>query len=115
MILAAEKKADGSICVVVAPISHTRPYNKSGSLRVPRREMNNAGLDTHMGDKWLYINQVNVFTWPGLHLQNRPRKKTHEYGMVSKDFFKAAKAKMAKIGLGRIRAVQRDPYKPMAY
>ncbi len=111
LVLGSEKLSDGTYKVLVAPITHLEPPNKTGSLELSKEERRQSGLDHKR--QWIRLDQVNHFTWPGQYVQNIKGKNTHIYGNVSKRVFEATIKKMLVLKKkDRIRTLDRDGKAP---
>lgn len=87
IVVAAAKKEQGDIAVIVAPITHAPPDDPADSIEIPPAVCRSLGLD---GDKhWLRLEELNRFTWPGYDLRPIPASGDYAYGMLPQPLFEA--------------------------
>ena len=110
VIMAAKKDSEGDgYEVLVAPITHSPPRNNKTSLKLPNHEIERLGLIDQ--DKWVRLDELNTFRWPGKFLKPVPGKGNDvEFGETSKKFYQAILNKM-KVA-ARIKVVHRNEDKP---
>jgi hypothetical protein len=63
-----QEAPDGTIRVVVAPITHTPPADPDASIEIPAQVKARLGLDGERS--WVRIDEVNRFVWPGYDLRS---------------------------------------------
>jgi hypothetical protein len=68
IVLAMQEAPDGTIRVVVAPITHTPPADPDASIEIPAQVKARLGLDGERS--WVRLDEVNRFVWPGYDLRS---------------------------------------------
>lgn len=107
LILGVQEE-QGRQMVYVSPITHTPPFYPEESLLVPNETGGRIGLDEK--PKWLMLNEVNKFEWPGTDIRRVPyrRERSQFYGFVPQQFLEQARDKMREmIQASRFRMVAR--------
>ena len=103
IVLAQRRDADGSVVVMVAPITHSAPHPDSSAIELPPALKRHLGLDEERS--WVVVDEVNEFVWPGHDLEPNAAGE-FAYGVVPDRFFQKIKTKLldnAKAGrLGRV-------------
>lgn len=96
LILGVQEEQDKKM-VYVAPITHTPPFYPEESVLVPNETGSRIGLDDK--PKWLMLNEVNKFEWPGLDIRRVPhrRERSQFYGFVPRQFLEQARDKMREM------------------
>jgi hypothetical protein len=88
LVVAAARRENGEIAVIVAPITHAPPDDLSDSLRIPSAICRSLGLDGRC--HWLRLDELNRFAWPGYDLRAIPgRPGQYAYGMLPRSLFEA--------------------------
>ena len=86
IVVAAPRRENGDITVIVAPITHAPPADQSDSLEIPTAICRSLGLDGQR--HWLRLDELNRFAWPGYDLQTIPgRPGEYAYGMLPQPLF----------------------------
>ncbi len=86
IVVAAPRKDNGDIAVIVAPVTHARPDDPADSLEIPAAICRSLGLDGQ--GHWLRLDELNAFAWPGYDLRAIPGKPgEYAYGMLPKPLF----------------------------
>ena len=86
MVVAAPRRENGDITVIVAPITHAPPADQSDSLEIPTQICRLLGLDGQR--HWLRLDELNRFAWPGYDLRTIPgRPGEYAYGMLPQPLF----------------------------
>jgi|HubBroStandDraft_3_1064219.scaffolds.fasta_scaffold240704_2 hypothetical protein len=67
VILAQRRDSDGTIRVVVAPVTHAPPAADTVGVEIPLAVKTHLGLDAERS--WIITDEVNEFVWPGFDLQ----------------------------------------------
>ena len=62
IILASKPRADGSIEVVLCPITHSPPNDSQTAVAIPAKVSRALGLDDEQS--WIKTHQVNTLIWP---------------------------------------------------
>jgi hypothetical protein len=70
IVVAAPRRENGDITVIVAPITHAPPADQSDSLEIPTQICRSLGLDGQR--HWLRLDELNRFAWPGYDLRTIP-------------------------------------------
>ncbi len=82
VILAQRRDGDGTIRVVVAPVTHAPPA--ADSVEIPLAVKTHLGLDAERS--WIITDEVNEFVWPGFDLQPDATGKI-SYGLLPNRLF----------------------------
>ena len=69
-VVLALRREDGVTTVVVAPITHSPPWDARSSVEVPAATKRRLGLDE--APSWIVTDDVNAFPWPGPDLRPIP-------------------------------------------
>ena len=86
IIVAAPRRENGDITVIVAPVTHAPPAEQSDSLEIPTAICRSLGLDGQR--HWLRLDELNRFAWPGYDLRTIPgRPGEYAYGMLPQPLF----------------------------
>jgi hypothetical protein len=67
VVLMLRRDVDGTLLVLVAPITHSPPVGEVSALRLPERVKAYLGLDAE--PSWIVVDEVNEFAWPGFDLE----------------------------------------------
>lgn len=67
IIVAHRRASDGSMVVVVSPITHSAPTDDTLAVELPQAVKRHLGLDEDRS--WVVVDEVNEFVWPGYDLQ----------------------------------------------
>lgn len=67
VVVARRIESNGTIGVMVAPITHSAPLQDSTALEIPLDVKKRLGLDG--ARSWIITNETNIFTWPGPDLR----------------------------------------------
>ena len=87
IVVATPKQEQGSVMVIVAPITHSHPDDPLDSIEIPVNICKQLSLD---GDKhWLRLDELNRFIWPGYDLRPLPATGNYAYGMLPQPLFEA--------------------------
>jgi hypothetical protein len=71
--------------VIVAPITHSPPRTNEEGLQLPRKVIAALGL-SDTDPSWIIFDELNEFTWPGIHIfQARPGE--YKYGYLPPKLF----------------------------
>jgi len=86
IVVAAPRRENGDISVIVAPITHAPPDDPADSIELPPAICRSLGLDGHR--HWLRLDELNRFAWPGFDLRAIPgRPGQYVYGMLPRSLF----------------------------
>ena len=86
IVVAAPRRENGDISVIVAPITHAPPDDPADSIELPPAICRSLGLDGHR--HWLRLDELNRFAWPGFDLRVIPgRPGQYAYGMLPRSLF----------------------------
>jgi hypothetical protein len=93
--------------VVILPITHTRPVEKTVGVEIPAKVRRALGLDD--APSWLIVSEHNVDEWPNAGLAPLPgRPGVFSYGFISPGLFAQVKAKFLQLyEKGRTGGVRR--------
>ncbi len=95
IVVAAPRRENGDIVVIVAPITHAPPDDPSASLEIPSAVCRSLGLDGRR--HWLRLDELNRFAWPGYDLRTIPGKAgAYAYGMLPEPLFEHLRAEILK-------------------
>lgn len=67
VILSHRRATDGSLIVLLAPITHAEPRAEDAAVELPAKVKNHLGLD--WARSWVVVDEVNETAWPGYDLQ----------------------------------------------
>ncbi|MCW2308980.1 hypothetical protein [Rhodobium gokarnense] len=107
VVLTSEQR-DEDILVVVIPITHAEPRDKTGATELPPRVKAHLGLDDERS--WIVFSEANRFIWPGPDLRPLPGSAPPEfaYGFLPPKLFAVLKQRMiAKIRARHFKAANR--------
>lgn len=91
IVVAARRRANGDIAVIVAPVTHAQPDNPSDSLEIPPAICRSLGFDGQR--HWMRLDELNRFAWPGYDLRTIPGKPgEYVYGMLPQPWFDRLRA-----------------------
>ncbi|TAL33754.1 MAG: growth inhibitor PemK [Alphaproteobacteria bacterium] len=84
--------------VYVSPITHTPPFHPEESIELSAQTNLRLGLDRPGNEcvRWLMVNEVNKFTWPGSLVRTVPysEPRTYVYGVLPECVLKLAREKL---------------------
>lgn len=81
IVVAMRREQNGELTVIVAPITHTEPADKSAAIELAAGLRRKLGLDGER--QWLCFDELNQFVWPGYDLRAIPGKPSeYAYGML---------------------------------
>lgn len=91
IVVAAPRRENGDVMVIVAPVTHAPPDDPSDSVEIPQAICRSLGLDGR--DHWLRLDELNRFAWPGYDLRTIPGKAgAYAYGMLPQPLFEQLRA-----------------------
>ena len=79
VILSYRRAADGSLIVLLAPITHAPPHEDERAIELPQQVKAHLGLD--WARSWVILDEVNETGWPGYDVQPNARG-DYAYGFV---------------------------------
>jgi hypothetical protein len=95
IVVAAARRPDGELRVVVSPVTHSPPEEPDTSIEIPRPACRAIGLDD--GRHWLRLDEINSFVWPGFDLRSIPGRDDIAYGMLPETLFAQLRAGVAAL------------------
>lgn len=99
IVVAASRRENREIAVIVAPITHAPPDDPTASFEIPPTICRSLGLDGQC--HWLRLDELNRFAWPGYGLRAIPGKPgEYAYGMLPQSLFEQLRTAI----LGRQKA-----------
>ena len=107
VILAVEEK-EGSLTVLVAPITHTPPDDSGSKIALSVRTRQRLGWDNE--DSWVVITELNKFVWPGPDIRPIPGTDPPEfsYGLLPNKLFVQIKSKILELyKKGNLKQIKR--------
>lgn len=107
VVLTSEQLDDDTL-VVVVPITHTEPRDKTSAIELPPQVKTHLGLDDERS--WIIFSEANRFIWPGPDLRPIPGGEPPEfsYGFLPPKLFTILKQRMAaKIRARLFKSIQR--------
>lgn len=90
VVLSYRRAADGSLIVLLAPITHAEPRDRS-AIELPAKVKEHLGLD--WARSWVIVDEVNETAWPGYDLQPTP-KGEYAYGFLPPRLYAQIKGKI---------------------
>lgn len=91
-VVMADSTAGGQSIAYLLGISHSPPHAGERALQLPPQLKKRLGLDPEPA--WIYLDQINVFVWPGpdlrpgSHISKRPgAADTCDIGALPDDWF----------------------------
>ena len=108
IIAALRVDENGDTRVLVLPITHTPPNQKTLAVEIPAAVSNRLRLDE--AASWVVLSEWNEFVWPGPDLRRLPgaTDATVAYGMIPPGLFAKIRDRfLANVEAGRARRVQR--------
>jgi hypothetical protein len=107
LVVHVEVLAEGRQRVLVAAVTHSAPASGAFAVEVPPRVADALGLDEDR--KWIILDEVNRFVWPGYDLRPVGKEQGIAYGFVPPRLFdRCREAFLAAYDAARLRAVDRD-------
>lgn len=105
VILSYRRTADGSLIVLLAPITHAEPRADDIAVELPTRVKRNLGLDDERS--WIVVSEVNETGWPGYDLQPNAAGE-YAYGLLPPALYRKTKDKLiAALRMGALTRVPR--------
>ena len=106
IVQAVQQGQDGKPSVLLAPITHTPPNNKSEGVEIPYKVTQNLGLDDQR--QWIKTTEVNRVAWDDAGIT--PAKKNQwEYGRLPKGLFDQTRQEMQQNArVRKVKQVKRD-------
>lgn len=92
VILSYRRAADGSLIVLLAPITHSEPAS-AAAVEIPPKVKAHLGLD--WARSWVILDQVNETGWPGYDLQPNADGK-YAYGFLPPRLYSHIKDKLVE-------------------
>jgi hypothetical protein len=93
VILSYRRAADGSLIVLLAPITHSQPRDGDAAIEIPLKVKQHLGLDGERS--WIVVDEVNETGWPGYDLQPNA-KGEYAYGFLPPKLYNAVKDKIVE-------------------
>ena len=86
-IVVATHDLDGTLQVLVVPVTHSPPETDEDVLELPAAIKQHLGLDT--ARSWVIVSESNFFDWPGPDLRRVPNRDDGSvvYGFLPPRFF----------------------------
>lgn len=88
VILAYRRRADGTLFVLLAPMTHTEPGEGDRAIEIPPKVKEHLGLDWVRS--WIMVDEVNETGWPGYDLEPNA-KGEYSYGFLPPKLYNAVK------------------------
>jgi len=85
IVLTTASDLDGTISVVVLPITHTAPRHAGSAVAIPAAVKRHLGLDPEPA--WVVVSEGNEFIWPGYDLRRIPGGERFAFGYLPPRFF----------------------------
>lgn len=106
VVKAVHQGQDGKPSVLLAPITHTPPHDKSEGVEIPNDITRHLGLDDQR--QWIKTTEVNRVSWDDAGIT--PAKKTQwEYGRLPKWITERSIQEMQQNArIKKVRLVKRD-------
>jgi mRNA-degrading endonuclease toxin of MazEF toxin-antitoxin module len=107
IVLAVERGPKRTI-VMVVPITHSEPMDKSVAFEVPQAVKRHLGLDAERS--WVMLDEGNRFDWPGYDLRLAPGGGgRYDYGYLPPRLYAAIAARFKEVwAAGKGHAVPRE-------
>jgi hypothetical protein len=90
--LSYRRAADGSLIVLLAPITHSAPAS-AASVEIPPKVKAHLGLD--WARSWVILDEVNETGWPGYDLQPNADGK-YAYGFLPPRLYSQIKNRLVE-------------------
>jgi hypothetical protein len=101
VVMAIDNEDLGYTLTYVLGISHSPPQDGQRAIEIPKRLTIHLGLDDL--PQWIYVDELNVFTWPGPdlrpghHISSRPSAvDSCVIGRLPDDWFEMLKREIAE-------------------
>jgi hypothetical protein len=106
--VAAVKREEGAVRVVVVPITHSPPRDAKGGIEIPSKVGAWLGLDDERS--WVILDELNDFTWPGADIRQvlGAPKGTFHYGFIPPNLFEQIKKGIIALDASRRSMTSRD-------
>ncbi len=91
VVLSYRRSKDGSLIVLLAPITHTEPGLGDAAVEVPPAVKTHLGLDE--ARSWVMLDEVNETGWPGYDLRPKPDGE-YAYGFLPPRLYRRIKARL---------------------
>jgi hypothetical protein len=92
VILSYRRAADGSLIVLLAPITHSAPAS-AAAVEIPPKVKAHLGLD--WARSWVILDEVNETGWPGYDLQPNADGK-YAYGFLPPRLYSQIKTRLVE-------------------
>ncbi|CAN5231711.1 hypothetical protein BH11PSE2_BH11PSE2_21530 [soil metagenome] len=103
IIIAHRRAADGTVVVLVSPITHAAPATGTAPVEMPQAVKRHLGLDDERS--WVVADEVNEFVWPGYDLQPNAKGEI-AYGFIPDRLYQQVRVLVLEAvragGLGRV-------------
>ena len=105
IIVAQRRQADGTVMVLVAPITDAAPRVNTAAVEIPSAVKRHLRLDD--ARSWVVTDEVNEFVWPGFDLQPNSAGQI-AYGVLPNRLFQQIRASViAQVEARRLGRVLR--------
>jgi hypothetical protein len=105
IVVAAPRRENGDIAVIVAPITHAPPDDPLDSIEIPPAICRALGLDGQR--HWLRLDELNRFAWPGYDLRAIPGQPgEYAYGMLPRPLYEQFRQAILGRQTAKARRVQ---------
>ena len=104
IVIAHRRETDGSLMVVVAPITHQPPREGDEAVLIPPVVKRHLGLDA--APSWVMVDEINEFGWPGFDLEPNAKGEI-AYGFMPPKLF--GRIRDAIVACARTRRLKRTP------
>jgi len=72
--------------LIVAPVTHSPPFDQADAVQFPARDKKQIGLDGE--PSWIVVAEVNRFVWPGPDIRTAKGQETPLYGALPAKLFR---------------------------
>jgi hypothetical protein len=105
IILSYRTAVDGSLIVLLAPITHAPPEPSDAAIEIPPSVKMHLGLDAERS--WVILSEVNETGWPGFDL--RPSTSgEYAYGFIPPRLYEGIRARIIEqLQTGALKRVPR--------
>jgi hypothetical protein len=109
IIATVRTSADGEMCVLVLPVTHSKPAQGVAAVEIPVTLKRALRLDADRS--WIVLAEWNEFVWPGPDLRPVPEadEQSVVYGTLTRGFFARLRDEfIATVQSGRAKRVRRS-------
>ena len=106
VVVVASEIADGSVRLLVVPVTHSQPTGQRDAIQIPQSTKNDLGLDRERS--WIITSELNRFIWPGPDIRIAGGRNDPFLGAIPARLFEKVRAAiLALAGDAKMKIVKR--------